>query len=115
MRRQYPKVQITTQKYTALPLQPTTDHRAVTLEVKIPLIPIPQPDENEEEESRDVRLEPPYDTDINWKTRRDRARRLELISGFVTYFTTTAEGAAVLFALIGGAIGAVFAFRAILL
>jgi len=114
MKRQYPKVEITTLKYTALPLQPTTDHRAVTLEVKIPLIPIPQPDEDEETESRDVRVEPPYHTDIHWKTRRDKARRLELISGFVAYFTTTVEGAAVLLALVGGAIGAVFAFRAIL-
>lgn len=115
MQWRYPKAKITTQRYTALPLQPTTDHRAVTLEVKIPLIPIPQPDEDEEGESRDVRLTPPYPTDINWKIRRDKARRLELISGFVTYFTTTGEGAAVLLALIGGAIGAVFAFRAVLL
>jgi len=114
MKRQYPKAQITTKKYTALPLQPTTDHRAVTLEVKVPLIPIPQPDE-EEDDSRDVRLEPPYHTDINWKTRRDRARRLEIISGFVTYTTTTVEGVAILLALIGGAVGAVFAYRAMFL
>ena len=115
MNWRYPKAKITTQRYTALPLQPTTDHRAVTLEVKIPLIPISQPDDHEEGESSDVRVEPPYHTDINWKTRRDKARRLELLSGFITYFTTTGEGATVLLALIGGVVGAVFAFRAVLL
>lgn len=97
---------ITTQKYSALPLFPTSDHRPVALELSVPLLPIPPP---ENEEGEDPRLSPPYEIDINWKSRRERARMAELVVGFTMFFTTTADGAAVLTAMVIGAVGVYFA------
>lgn len=104
--------QIVTHKYSALPLFPTSDHRAVALEVTIPLVPIPSPPEDES--STDPRINPPFQVDINWKSKRERARILELITGFAGYFTTTMEGGAVAIAMILGAVGAYFAIAALL-
>jgi hypothetical protein len=101
-------------KYTALPLQPTSDHRPVTMEFTVPLIPIPKPEE-EEIASKDPRVNPPFDIDINWKSRRDRARKLELMAGFTTYFATTGEGFGIVIAIFVGIVGGYFAIRALLL
>lgn len=109
------KEEIRTGKYTALPLFPTSDHRAVALEVAVPLISIPKPDEDEADGDKDPRIHPPFDIDINWKSRRQRARVFELVAGFTTYFTTTAEGGGVVVAMLAGAVGAYFAIRALLL
>ena len=102
-------------KYTALPLQPTSDHRPVTMEFTVPLRPIPKPEEEEEVASKDPRANPPFDIDINWKSRRDRARMLELIVGFTTYFVTTGEGCGIVIATFVGIVGGYFAIRALLL
>lgn len=109
------QVKIMTHKYTALPLQPTTDHRAVTMEFTVPLIPIPKPDEDEEAASEDPRVNPPFDIDINWRARRDRARTLELVTGFAAYFATTGEGFSIVIATFVGVVGGYFAIRALLL
>jgi hypothetical protein len=101
-------------KYTALPLFPTSDHRAVALLINIPLIPIPSPDEDEYQDE-DPRVNPPFDIDVNWKSRREQARLFELLVGFTAYFTTTAEGFGAVVAMLAGAIGATFAIRALLL
>jgi hypothetical protein len=93
---------ITTQKYSALPLFPTSDHRPVTLELSVPLLPIPPP---ENEEGDDPRISPPYEIDIDWKKRRERARMAELVVGFTMFFTTTVDGAAVFAATVIGAVG----------
>jgi hypothetical protein len=115
MKSQRPEAKIDAHKYTALPLQPTTDHRAVVMEFTVPLIPIPKPDEEEEAGSKDPRVNPPFDIDINWKSRRERARVLELIVGFMAYFTTTAEGSGVVIATIVGVVGGYFAIKSLLL
>jgi len=73
-------------------------------------IPVPE----EEEEGDDPRIHPPFEVDIDWKSRRDRARVLELVAGFTMYFTTTAEGGGVMLAMAIGAVGAYFAIRAML-
>ena len=114
LKEQHPEAKITVQNYTALPLLPTSDHRAVTLEVSVPLIAIPKPD-LEEEDNTDPRIHPPFSIDINWKTRREWARKLELVAGFIAYFTTTWEGAGVFIALLAGAIGVYFAIKSFLL
>ncbi|RDL41535.1 DNase I-like protein [Venustampulla echinocandica] len=106
-----PQAKLITHKYSALPLQPTSDHRPVSLEVSVPLVPIPSPDD---EDGDDPRVNPPFDININWKRQRDRARILEIIVGFSMYFTTTWEGGGVLIAMIAGAVGSYFAFRAML-
>jgi hypothetical protein len=115
LKSQHPEAKITTHRYTALPLFPTSDHRAVTLEVSVPLIPIPSPDEEADHENKDPRANPPFDINIDWKSKRERARILELMAGFTMYFTTTAEGGGVVLAMVAGAIGAYFAIRALIL
>lgn len=104
-----PDTKITINKYTALPLFPTSDHRAVALSLNVPLIPIPSP--NEEEESDDPRITPPFSIDIDWKSKRDKARALEVATGYMTYFSTTWEGGALFLLSIAGAIGTVLAFK----
>lgn len=99
-------------KYASLPLLPTSDHRPVTLSVSVPLLEIPPPDE--EEEADDPRIHPPFEIDIDWKKKREKARMLELIAGFTMYFTTTLEGGGVSLAMVIGAVGAYFAFKALL-
>lgn len=115
MKSQKPDARIIAHKYTALPLQPTSDHRAVTMEFTVPLIPIPKPDEEEEAASEDPRVHPPFDIDIDWKSRRYRARLLELLAGFTTYFITTGEGYGVIIATIIGVVGGYFIIKALLL
>lgn len=110
-----PQDKITTHKYTALPLFPTSDHRAVVLDVSVPLVSWERPDLDDENGSKDPRVNPPFDIDIDWKSKRDRARKLELIAGFTMYFTTTAEGGGIAVAMIAGVVGICFAIRALLL
>ncbi|KAG0650462.1 Inositol polyphosphate 5-phosphatase OCRL-1 [Hyphodiscus hymeniophilus] len=102
-------------RYTALPLQPTTDHRAVTINFRVSLIPIPKPGEEEETVSRDPRVHPPFDIDINWKSRRDRARTLELVVGFAAYFATTREGNIIVAATFVGIVGGFYVIKALLM
>jgi hypothetical protein len=108
--RDNPNAKITTHNYTALPLLPTSDHRPVALDVSIPLISIPSP---REDEGDDPRVHPPFNINVNWKEQRRRARMLELIAGFVMYFTTTAEGGGLLVLMTAGAVSGYFAIRSI--
>jgi hypothetical protein len=108
--RSEPTISITTHKYTALPLFPTSDHRAVTLDLSVPITQIPAPDEGEK--GGDPRIKPPFEINIDWKRKRERARQLELVVGFALYFTTTKEGGAVAAAVLIGVVGAYFAIRA---
>ncbi|KAI9743787.1 MAG: hypothetical protein M1818_002521 [Claussenomyces sp. TS43310] len=112
LKRQEPDAKITVQKYTALPLFPTSDHRAVTLSLTVPLVSIPSPSD-EDAESLDPRITPPYDIDPDWKPKRERARALELIVGYVSYFTTTRDGGAIALATIGGFVGGFFLLKAL--
>ncbi|KAK0105389.1 hypothetical protein ONS96_004781 [Cadophora gregata f. sp. sojae] len=112
VRSSHPEAKIITHKYSALPLWPTSDHRAVALDVSVPLIPIPPP--KEDEQGDDPRIHPPFKVNIDWRTKRERARVLELVTGFAMYFTTTLEGGGVSVAMLLGAVGAFFAIRAML-
>ena len=107
-----PDLKITTHKYFALPLQPTTDHRAVALEVSVPLVPIPTP--SEDEEGNDPRLHPPFEINVDWKKKRDRARVLELVAGYSMYLTTTWDGRGLVIAMVAGSVGAYFVIKALL-
>jgi hypothetical protein len=107
-----PDVKITTHKYSALPLQPTTDHRAVALEVSVPLAPIPAP--SEDEEGDDPRIHPPFEINVDWKKKRDRARVLELVAGYSMYLATTWEGRGLVIAMAVGSVGAYFVIKALL-
>ena len=114
VRREKPNAKIIAKNYTALPLQPTTDHRAVTMQLLVPLIPVPKPDE-EEAASRDPRVKPPFVIDINWRNRRDRARTMELVVGFAAYFAATREGNVIAIATVVGIVGGVYAIRALMI
>jgi hypothetical protein len=109
--RSEPSLAITTHKYSALPLFPTSDHRAVTLELSVPIVSIPVP---VEEEGDDPRIKPPFEINVDWKRKRERARQLELVVGFALYFTSTKEGGAVAVAVLVGVVGAYFAIRAMI-
>ncbi len=111
LKTQHPEVKIVTNKYSALPLQPTSDHRPVALELSVPLVSIPIPEE--EEDGDDPRVNPPFAVDIDWKSKRDRARMLELVVGSLMYLTTV-EGGGVVLAMVAGSVGAYFAIRAML-
>ncbi|TAQ83332.1 hypothetical protein B7494_g8344 [Chlorociboria aeruginascens] len=110
-KRDHPELTITAHKYSALPLFPTSDHRAVTLDVAIPLTQIPRP---EGEETDDPRVHLPFAIDVNWKAKRDSARSREVIVGFLMYFTTTLEGGIVVIAVAAGALGGFYVLRALI-
>jgi hypothetical protein len=112
LKRQAPGAQIVAHKYIALPLFPTSDHRAVALALTVPLIPIPSLDENED--GNDPRIKPPFDVNPYWRPERQRARALELIVGFGLYFTSTWEGRAVLVGTVAGIAGGYGVIRAVL-
>jgi hypothetical protein len=112
LKKDKPTAKIVIHNYSALPLFPTSDHRAVVLDFSLPLIPIPDP--AEDEEGDDPRIKPPFQVNIDWKAKRDRARILELVTGFSMYLATTREGASILTAVVIGTIGAYFAIRTML-
>lgn len=94
-------------EYKALPLQSTSDHRPVALSVSVKL-EVPQLSNN------DIRHHPPFQPDPQWKSRRENARRLELIVGTLAWLIRSREGQAVLVGLLGGAIGGYYLIRSLL-
>lgn len=99
--------------YDALPLFPTSDHRAVALSVSVPLKPIPPPamlNEMNVSDS-DVRLSPPFDLDMDWKYKRSVARSKEIIVGILAYLAMTWEGNGLVLASSIGVVGGWFVIR----
>jgi hypothetical protein len=82
------------QKYTALPVQPTSDHRPVALSISVNDKPI-------REVANDTRLQSPFPINPQWKARRDAARRWEVIVGVLSYLILTGKGNAILIAIVG--------------
>ena len=91
---------INAHKYVALPLFTTSDHRGVALRVTLPLKAIVTG--NPSDDLRDV---PPFAIDANWKTKRDTARRKEIVVGIGAYLSLTWEGNGLLLATLIGIIG----------
>jgi hypothetical protein len=112
LKKDNPDAKILVHKYSALPLFPTSDHRAVALDFSVPLIPIPSP--TDDEDSDDPRIRPPFQLNPNWKTNRDQARMLELLTGLTMYLTTTSRGLGVLATMVIGTVGVYFAVGAML-
>ncbi|KAI4258779.1 MAG: hypothetical protein LQ352_001088 [Teloschistes flavicans] len=98
-----PNAGIAVEKYDALPLNPTSDHRPVVLGLRVPLKAIPTPRDGEGED--DLRMSPPFAIDPEWRERRMAARRKEVMVGLFAYMFLTWEGLAILLALVVGAIG----------
>lgn len=112
MKSEDPNAQIRVNKYTALPLMSTSDHRPVILSLSIPLKPMPPP--TEEVVDGDVRVKPPFPIDPKWRERRAVARRKEIAVGLGSYFALTWEGRGVLFAILVGALGGWAVIRSML-
>ncbi|MCJ1484350.1 hypothetical protein MMC06_004519 [Schaereria dolodes] len=100
------------QRYTALPLMSTSDHRPVVLSFSLPLKPIPPPDDEIGE--GDVRVDPPFSIDPQWKEKRSMARRKEILVGLSAYFGLTWEGNGILAAILVGAFGGWIVVRSVL-
>lgn len=89
------------QIYTALPVQPTSDHRPVALSLRIDDKPLAN-------NATDVRSQPPFPINPRWKARRDAARRWEVIVGVLSYLTLTTKGNAILITFIGTVLGSLW-------
>jgi hypothetical protein len=98
------KADIDVHSYDALSVQPTSDHRPVTLSVTIPL--------RKPEVAAGVK--PPFSMRRDWRERRAAARRYEVLVGIASYLALTWEGEAVLAATIVGILGGYVALRAML-
>lgn len=107
-----PKPRIELGKYDALPLWPTSDHRAVALSVRVPLIPIPTPDEEEVRESRDPRVNPPFEVEPEWRSKRALARKEELMAGISLFLTSSWEGWMIVLGTLAGFVGGYFLLKA---
>ncbi|KAH7410108.1 Endonuclease/exonuclease/phosphatase [Phaeosphaeria sp. MPI-PUGE-AT-0046c] len=87
------------QIYTALPVQSTSDHRPVALSLRVTEDPSPQ-------STDDVRS--PFPLNSQWKSRRDAARRWEIVVGVLSYLTLTGKGNAILVAVVGAFLGSLW-------
>jgi hypothetical protein len=92
-------------RYDALPVSPTSDHRAVALTVSIPLSTRRVLDESQ--------TIAPFPIDPDWASRRDVARRKEYIAGCLAYLGLTWEGNGLLLATGIGIIGAWLVVRSL--
>lgn len=88
--------------YTALPVQPTSDHRPVVLSLSIPRKPV------------DLPVKQPFAINKDWKANRAAARRYEYIIGIAAYLGLTWEGEALLAGTIVGLFGGYMVLRAII-
>lgn len=119
------------QRYQALPLMPSSDHRPVACFLEIPAVaipPAPTEDGNHEHEhdsegegggvatgqrqrqrrqgtADQARRQPPFPLNPAWKSQRTWARRREVIVGLGAYLALTWEGRGILLALVCGALG----------
>ncbi|KOS45773.1 hypothetical protein ACN38_g3237 [Penicillium nordicum] len=95
--------------YNALPLFAQSDHRPVALVASVPLRP-----SDASSNTENIRAVAPFSIDPSWKSKRDMARRKELLVGAVAYLGLTREGNGLLFASLLGIIGAWFILRSLL-
>lgn len=89
------------QVYTALPVQPTSDHRPVALSLRVDDRPVPR-------DPADVRSCPPYPINPQWKSRQIAARRCEVVVGVLSYLALTKKGNAIIFAVISAILGSLW-------
>jgi hypothetical protein len=90
--------------YDALSVQPTSDHRPVTMSVTIPL--------RKPELAADFKA--PFSMRRDWRERRAAARRYEVLVGIAAYLALTWEGEALLVATVVGILGGYVALKAVL-
>ncbi|KAB8235980.1 putative inositol 5-phosphatase [Aspergillus alliaceus] len=91
--------------YNALPLFPTSDHRAVALSVSVSVPPRRPADA--------AQAAIPFRIDPRWESKRDAARRKELVVGCLAYLGWTWEGNGLLAASVVGLLGAWLVLRSL--
>ena len=96
-----PSPNLKVQKYAAMPLLSTSDHRPVALTISISAS---APVDSSERES-------PFAVNPQWKQQRDAARRRELVAGTVLYLMTTNEGRMIALAIGAGLVAGALALR----
>ncbi|KAL6710493.1 hypothetical protein ACN47E_008541 [Coniothyrium glycines] len=89
------------QRYTALPVQSTSDHRPVALSIRIEQKPVTA-------DASDIRAQSPFSINPNWKARRDAARRWEYVVGVLSYLALTNKGRIMLVTLTAALLGALW-------
>ncbi|KAL3461555.1 Endonuclease/exonuclease/phosphatase [Aspergillus heterothallicus] len=99
------EARVRTLRYDALPISPTSDHRAVALTVSIPLFTRRAVDESQ--------TIAPYPINPDWASRREMARRKELVVGCLAYLGLTWEGNGLLLATGIGIFGAWLVIRSL--
>lgn len=114
MERKGHKAKIEVNNYLPLPLFKTSDHRAVALSVRVPLVRIPEPDEDEDSASLDPRINPPFEIDPDWSVARAIARKEELFVGVTGYLTGTWEGRLIITGTVAALVGGYFLLLATL-
>lgn len=100
----YSSANIKTANYTALPIQPTSDHRPVAFSAIVKL----------HTEAASEQSISPFKMDKKWKSRREQARRLEILVGVAAYLTLTYEGNAILIGTVIGIVGGIIAIHPLL-
>ncbi|KAF1965673.1 DNase I-like protein [Bimuria novae-zelandiae CBS 107.79] len=85
------------QVYTALSVQSTSDHRPVALSVRID-------DAALLADADDIRSNPPFPINPEWKARRDAGRRREVAVGVLSYLALTKEGNVTIAAILAVAV-----------
>jgi hypothetical protein len=96
-----PSSEIEPHIYTALPVQPTSDHRPVALSVSVDDKPIKLG-------VNDVLSRPPFDVNPQWRARRDAARRWEVVVGAMSYLALTGKGRVLLITFLGVVLGSLW-------
>ncbi|PNS20415.1 hypothetical protein CAC42_5865 [Sphaceloma murrayae] len=101
------------QRYAAMGLQGSSDHRPVVLRCSVPLQGSATGQEQEQEQEQEQgqrelereRERMPFALDPGWRTKRDRSRAKELGVGVLAYLITTWEGWVVLLGMVAGGLG----------
>lgn len=96
------------ERYQALPLFPTSDHRAVALSVSVPVASV------RPEWADATAPVAPFPIDPAWQSKREVARRKELAVGGLAYLALTWEGNGLLVASAIGVFGAWLVLRSLL-
>ncbi|KAF7716437.1 Uncharacterized protein PECH_003842 [Penicillium ucsense] len=104
--------------YDALPLLPHSDHRPVALSVSVPLRRLATPANRDSTTdgpsvSSSTQTAGPFQIDPQWRSRRDAARRKEIVVGVLAYLGMTWEGNGMVLASFAGLIGAWMVLRSL--
>ena len=89
------------QIYTTLPVQHTSDHRPVALSLRIDDKSLPV-------DMEDIRSNPPFPVNPEWRTRGSAGRRREIIVGVLSYLALTKKGNAAILVVVGVALATIY-------